>query len=86
MDFVGESGFKTEYVVDENSGDLTVTFKDEAGTTTLGTITIESLRFRAMIEALDHVAKAAYPDQTVGLGGSRTSFDVQTNIATTVFT
>lgn len=82
MDLTGQAGFKIEYSIDDLSGNFVVTFKTPNGLSTLGTIEIEELKFRAMMESLAEDAKAMYDDLTPGLERRRTVFDKNNKVST----
>ena len=84
LNFVGEDVIKHEYEIDSISGDLTITFKDQADAV-IDTMVIESLRYRAFIGAMDEVAKVILNDLTPNLEKSRTNMDKNALTATTEF-
>jgi len=72
MDLTNQPVINTEIQEDELTGLSTVTVKDSADTTVLGTIVIESSKLRALMTSLQFMAKALYPD-------TATFFDAVTN-------
>ena len=84
MDFRGQDTIKHEYLIDDITGDLTVTFKTAADAV-IGTIEIEGLRYRNLAAALEEVARVIYNDLTPNLVKARTSMDKNALTATTEF-
>jgi len=58
MDLTNQPVINTEIQEDELTGLSTVTVKDSADTTVLGTIVIESSKLRALMTSLQFMAKA----------------------------
>lgn len=85
IDFSARDTFKTTFSVDGNTGLITVTFKSADGLSTLGSVVIETLRFRALTEVLATFAEAYFKENTPGLVGYKTSLDLNGNSATTTF-
>lgn len=85
IELVEENIVKTEYAVDEETGVLTVNFRDEADSL-LGSIEIEGRRFRSLLQAMSEVGKTLFPDaDTENNTGHRTVFKSETQIAETEF-
>ena len=83
LDFTGHDTITYSYEVDE--GVATVTFKDEAGTSTIGAIIINENRLRSFLEAVGTVAKEKYNDLRPGRISHRTDFSIQAGTGKIVF-
>jgi hypothetical protein len=67
---------KVAYEVDPQTGNLTLTFKNKAGTNVYGSLKIESTKHRALMEALATIAKALYPNSNTELFKHRLIFNL----------
>lgn len=84
MDFTTLTKFITRHATDENTGVLTITFRDESDTTTIGEIILEGVRARAFFESLCRIQEARWPNGVVRQG-HKTIFDTNADEATTEF-
>lgn len=84
LDFTGVLDLETTYVV--SGGNTIVTFTDLAGPTVLGTLTVETEKHRPLLEALRLFAETFDPANDPDLFKSRSTLDVNSKLATTVFT
>jgi hypothetical protein len=83
MDFVGETIIKTSYAVDEDTGILTITFKDHADVV-IDTLVIENIKYKSLIKALGIIADERITSLMTQVG-HRTTYLALTNAAETVF-
>lgn len=84
MDLTAITKFITKHAVDEETGILTITFRDEEDTTTLGEIILEGVRARAFFESMSRVQEVRWPNG-VTRQGHRTIVDLNADKATTEF-
>ena len=84
MDFTGVSAFIHEYEHDEETGITTITFKN-ASEVVLGTITIESVKYRALVESISALAKEQVDDWQLNIQRYSTAFNKNTGVASTNF-
>lgn len=85
MDFTGQTKFIVRHATDEETGVLTITFRDEGDLTTLGEIILEGVRARAFFDAMCKVQEARWPNG-VERQGHKTIFDINADEGTTEFT
>lgn len=84
MDFTGLTSFITKHAVDELTGVLTITFRDDTDTTTIGEIILEGVRARAFFEAMCRIQEARWPNG-ITRQGHKTVFKANTDQGTTEF-
>lgn len=84
MDFTTLTKFITRHSVDENTGVLTITFRDEGDTTTIGEIILEGVRARAFFESMSRIQQARWPNGVVRQN-HKTIFDLNADEGTTEF-
>ena len=85
MDFTTLTKFITKHAVDEETGVLTITFRDEADENTIGELVLEDLRARAFFESMVRIQEARWPNG-VTRQGHKTITDLNLDKATTEFT
>jgi len=79
-----QNTIKTTWILNEETGIITLTFKDETEATILGTIEIEKARLHPFTQALFEVGRVfAPPGQTTDT--HKTSYDNITNKSVTEF-
>lgn len=84
MNLTGVFALKTLLAFDENTGEVTITFKDPAETTTYGTIVMEITKNRPFFEAMAEIAEAYSTDYEYRMK-RRTVLNANENTATTDF-
>lgn len=84
MDFTGISKFIVKHATDELTGILTITFRDESDSTTLGEIILEGVRARAFFESMCRIEEYRWPNG-VTRQNFKTLFDVNADQGTTEF-
>lgn len=72
----GQSEIKHDYIHDELTGLTTINFFDSGGSS-LGSFTIETVRFRPFMKTLSNIADEQFNDLVEGLVFSRTSFNLR---------
>ena len=82
INLTGQPTIKHEYSF--SSGNITVTFKD-ASDTVLGSIEIEEVRFRPLMQVLKSISEEVYDDFALYIQRSRSNFNKNERIATTEF-
>lgn len=87
IDLTGKNKIQHDYVVDEQTGEVTITLTDYAPLTpvVLGEVKIEAGRLRAFVDAMSLVTHEIFGDLTSGLQKCKTVFDKQQNAAKTEF-
>lgn len=88
LDLTGKSKIHHEYVHDAETGNTTITFRDDDGGnpgTVLGDVVIETVRYRKFLEMLSSVAKEQFDDLTPNLISPRTVFSKKTTKAVSVY-
>ena len=83
MDLSGLTELRHAYDHDEGSGLTTITFRNESDVV-LGDIIIETVRYRAFIEALENLGLEFFND-LIPRSGQSTKLDKRTNAAATRF-
>jgi hypothetical protein len=71
----GNSGFQHTFAVNPDTGMTSVTIKNEAGTTTLGTVEIETVKARAFFNALAQTAREYFSEIDLSNQGYKTTLD-----------
>lgn len=84
MDFTGVTSFLTRHTIDEDTGVLTITYRDLADTTTIGEIVLEGVRARAFFESMTRIQEARWPNGTQRQN-HKTLFDLNADKGTTEF-
>ena len=84
MDLTGVTSFLVKHTLDEETGILTITFRDSTDTTTLGEVILENVRSRAFFESVLRMEEARYPNGVVRQG-FKSIFDLQAEQGTTEF-
>lgn len=84
MDFTTITKFITKHEMDEETGILIITFRDETDTTTIGEITLEGVRARAFFESMLRIQETRWPNG-VTRQGHKTILDRNEDQATTEF-
>lgn len=84
MDFTSLTKFKHEYFHNPDTGITTITFKDD-GDSVIGTITIESSKYRAFVESLGQLGKEQIDDWQINVFGYSTTFNKNQLQAETTF-
>lgn len=84
MDFTSKTEFKHEYFHNPDTGITTITFKD-SGDVLIGTITIESSKYRAFVESLGQLGPEQVDDWQANIFGFSTSFNKNQLKAVTTF-
>lgn len=85
VDLFGEDTFVADFAVSEEGGALTISFIRPGETpTNLGDLVIDQSRFRALVEALSHIAKEQTPDG-VDRDKAKTTYNINQNQATIEF-
>jgi len=84
MDFTTLIQYKHEYFHNPDTGITTITFKN-ASDDVLGTITIESSKYRAFVESLGQLGKEQIDDWQANVFGYSTTFKKNQLEAVTTF-
>jgi hypothetical protein len=84
MDLTGVTSFIVKHALDENTGVLTITFRDITDTTTLGEVILEEVRARAFFESVLRMEEARFPNG-VTRQGFKSFFDLQADEGETEF-
>lgn len=85
IDLTTQQSLKASYQQDPNTGFTTITLTDPSGNTTFGQIKCDTLKHRALVEALAFTAKEFFADTTPNLSGQKTVINIGQKQATTVF-
>jgi len=80
IDLTGQATVKHSYSF--SGGDITITFKDSSDVV-LGSITVEEVRFRPLMQVLKTNAEQLYNDFAQNIQRSRSTFDVNAGEART---
>ena len=83
MNFVGETIIKTSYAVDEDTGILTITFRDNADVV-IDTLVIENIKYKSFMKAMGFIAEERITTLMTQVR-HRTTYLALTNAAETVF-
>ncbi|NDC22530.1 MAG: hypothetical protein EBZ49_00145 [Proteobacteria bacterium] len=87
MDLTNNDILVTSWEIDELDNTLTLTFKDVTEATTLGTMVVDTTKFRSLVDALNQVGQALFPTEQnlTTREKHRTSFNTKTQKSTTEF-
>jgi hypothetical protein len=84
MDFTGLAETRISYTLNAITDVITMSFKNPSDVE-IGTVVIERVKLRSLLESLAEIGQEILPDLTVDLGSRKTSFNLNEKAAKILF-